>query len=123
MFSRTVPHYSRALKPHHNYSITTVQRHQNAVAVLQYLNFITCLGPAAVALVTWLASVAMVDRVVMGVATEAVTVPRLDTPAETDRLMTSAHSRWITAWGGVWSVLTCSSLDDQGGDGGFGRTR
>ena len=52
---------------------------------------------AAVAVVTWLASVAMVARVVMGVAREAVapappatgeetlpvTVPRLDTPAET----------------------------------------
>lgn len=44
----------------------------------------TCLGPdpAAVAVVTWLASVAMVARVVMGVAKEAVTVPRVDTPAE-----------------------------------------
>lgn len=52
---------------------------------------------AAVAVVTWLASVAMVARVVMGVAREAleaapravgvetlpVTVPRLETPAST----------------------------------------
>ena len=60
---------------------------------------------AAVAVVTWLASVAMVVRVVMGVAREAmaepmappasvvetlpVTVPRLDTPAETH-----AHTLW-----------------------------
>lgn len=44
------------------------------------------MGPvaaAAVAVVTWLAKVAMVASVVMGVAREAVTVPRLDTPAET----------------------------------------
>lgn len=49
-----------------------------------YLEFTTCLGPvaAAVAVVTWLAKVAMVARVVMGVAREPVTVPRLDTPAE-----------------------------------------
>lgn len=49
--------------------------------------FATCLGPvaaaAAVAVVTWLAKVAGVARVVMGVAREPVTVPRLDTPAET----------------------------------------
>lgn len=50
--------------------------------------FTTCLGPvaagaAAVAVVTWLAKVAMVARVVMGVAREPVTVPRLDIPAET----------------------------------------
>lgn len=48
--------------------------------------FTTCLGPVtaagAVAVVTWLAKVAMVARVVMGVAREPVTVPRLDTPAE-----------------------------------------
>ena len=51
------------------------------------------MGPvaAAVAVVTWLASVAMVPRVVMGVAREEVTVPRLDTPAETDRGMMMAH--------------------------------
>lgn len=56
---------------------------------------LTCLvAPAVVAVVTWLASVAMVAKVVMGVAREAltavppatvvetapVTVPRLDTP-------------------------------------------
>lgn len=35
-------------------------------------------------MVTWLASVAMVASVVMGVAREAVTVPKVDTPAETD---------------------------------------
>lgn len=42
------------------------------------LEFTTCLGPvaAAVAVVTWLAKVAM------GVAREPVTVPRLDMPAE-----------------------------------------
>lgn len=80
------------------------------------------MGPDAVAVVTWLASVAMVAKVVIGVANEAVTVPRLDTPAATHGIMMSSHSRWITA-DGVWSALTCSSLDDQGRDGGFGCTR
>lgn len=50
------------------------------------LEFTTCLGPVAAvagAVVTWLARLAMVARVVMGLAREAVTVPRLDTPAET----------------------------------------
>lgn len=73
-------------------------------------------------MVTWLASVAMVAMVVTGVAKEAVTVPRLDTPAATHGITMSSHSRWIAAEG-VWSALTCSSLDDQGRDGGFGRTR
>lgn len=54
-----------------------------------------------VAVVTWLASVAMVASVVMGVAREAVTVPRVDTPAETDRhthtLMMLVHSGRVTA--------------------------
>lgn len=51
------------------------------------LEFITCLGPeaAAVAVVTGLVRVAMVAGVVMGVAREAVIVPRLDTPAEMNR--------------------------------------
>lgn len=50
-----------------------------------YQEVTTCLGPvaaAAVAVVTWLAKVAMVARVVMGVAREGVIVPRLDTPAD-----------------------------------------
>lgn len=63
-------------------------------------SYFTCLGPAAAAVgvVTWLASVAMVARVELGVAREAlaavtappakvvtlpVTVPRLDSPAKT----------------------------------------
>lgn len=60
---------------------TTVQRYQTTVSVPQYyLGLVTCLGPdtEVVAVVTWLASEAM------GVAREAVTVPRLDTPAETE---------------------------------------
>lgn len=56
------------------------------------------MGPvaAAVAVVTWLASVAMVAREVMGVAREEVTVPRLDTAAETHRVMMMVHSGRMT---------------------------
>lgn len=53
------------------------------------------MGPvaaAAVAVVTWLAKVAMVARVVMGVAREAVTVPRLDIPAETQTRRSTCFS-------------------------------
>lgn len=86
-------------------SPTTVQRHKTTVLlkVLQVLwccqitcrSYFTCLG-LAFAVVTWLARLAMVAKVVMGVAIEAlaaaiapsatvvetlpVTVPRLDTP-------------------------------------------
>lgn len=51
-------------------------------------------------MVTWLAKVAMVARVVMGVAREQGTVPRLDTPAETHAMIQ------LRPKGGRWPPLS-----------------
>lgn len=77
-------------------------------------------------MVTWLASVAMVAMVVMGVAKEAVTVPRVDTPAETCAnftLMPLAHSGCAMAEEAVSARCTCCPLNNQRGDGGLDSAR
>lgn len=72
-----------------------------------------------------MASVAMVARVVMGVAKEAVTVPRVDTPAETrtNTVMLLAHSGLAMAEGAVSARSTCCPLNNQRGNGGLGSAR